>query len=75
MGEIKDIPKHWKKTTLGKILSISSGNGLTKSNRNDEGEFLYMAETELPENIQNIYLKKKNWECTQPVLFHCLQSF
>lgn len=35
-----NIPKHWQKTSLGKILTISSGNGLTKSKRNDEGEYL-----------------------------------
>jgi type I restriction enzyme, S subunit len=34
------IPKHWQKASLGKILTISSGNGLTKSKRNDEGEYL-----------------------------------
>ncbi len=40
MNEKHNIPKHWQKTTLGKILTISSGNGLSKSKRNDEGEYL-----------------------------------
>jgi type I restriction enzyme, S subunit len=35
-----EIPKHWQRTTLGKILTISSGNVLTKSKRNDAGEYL-----------------------------------
>jgi type I restriction enzyme S subunit len=34
------LPKGWKIKTLGDILKISSGNGLAKSKRNDEGEFL-----------------------------------
>jgi type I restriction enzyme S subunit len=35
-----ELPKGWKKTTLGKIITISSGNGLTRNKRNDDGEFL-----------------------------------
>lgn len=34
------LPKDWEIKTLGDILKISSGNGLTKSKRNDEGEYL-----------------------------------
>ena len=34
------LPNDWQKTTLGDILKISSGNGLTKSKRNDEGDYL-----------------------------------
>lgn len=36
---ISDL-RNWKKTTLGEIISISSGDGLTKSKRNDEGQYL-----------------------------------
>ena len=40
--DVKDgeLPKEWKQTTLGKIISISSGNGLPKLKRHDEGEYL-----------------------------------
>lgn len=34
------LPKDWKIKTLGDILKITSGSGLTKSKRNDEGEYL-----------------------------------
>jgi type I restriction enzyme S subunit len=35
-----ELPDGWKKSTLGKVISISSGNGLTRNNRNDEGNYL-----------------------------------
>ena len=40
MTQKNKLPKDWKYKTLGEILKISSGSGLTKSKRNDEGEFL-----------------------------------
>lgn len=35
-----NLPEGWKQTNLGKIISISSGNGLTRSKRDDEGKYL-----------------------------------
>ncbi|NLJ06697.1 MAG: hypothetical protein GX437_03390 [Sphingobacteriales bacterium] len=35
-----ELPEGWISTTLGDIISISSGTGLTKANRSDEGEYL-----------------------------------
>lgn len=35
-----ELPEGWTQTTLGKIISISSGNSLSKSRRDDEGEYL-----------------------------------
>lgn len=35
-----ELPKGWKRTTLGKLISISSGNGLSRNSRNNEGEYL-----------------------------------
>lgn len=34
-----ELPKGWKKITLGELLSISSGTGLPKNKRNDQGEY------------------------------------
>jgi type I restriction enzyme, S subunit len=34
------LPEGWVTSTLGDIISISSGTGLTKANRSDEGEYL-----------------------------------
>jgi type I restriction enzyme S subunit len=40
--DVKDgeLPEGWISSTLGDIISISSGTGLTKANRSDEGEYL-----------------------------------
>lgn len=35
-----ELPKGWKRTTLGDVISISSGNGLTRTKRDDEGKYL-----------------------------------
>jgi len=35
-----ELPEGWVKLTLGDIISISSGTGLTKANRSDEGDYL-----------------------------------
>ena len=35
-----ELPEGWVKTTFGNILKISSGDGLPKSSRNDDGEYL-----------------------------------
>jgi type I restriction enzyme S subunit len=35
-----ELPEGWLSTTLGDVISISSGSGLTKANRSDEGEYL-----------------------------------
>jgi type I restriction enzyme S subunit len=34
-----ELPEGWVSITLGEIISISSGKGLTKANRRDEGEY------------------------------------
>ena len=34
------LPKDWEIKTLGDIIKITSGSGLTKSKRNDEGKYL-----------------------------------
>jgi type I restriction enzyme S subunit len=35
-----ELPKGWKRKTLGNVISISSGNGLTRTKRDDEGNYL-----------------------------------
>lgn len=40
--EVKEgeLPEGWISSSLGHIISISSGSGLSKANRSDEGEYL-----------------------------------
>lgn len=40
MTQKNKLPKGWQQKTLGDILKITSGSGLTKSKRNDDGKFL-----------------------------------
>src|SRR5688572_28167202 len=40
MNVENDVTNSWKLTTIGDILSISSGSGLSKSNRDDNGKYL-----------------------------------
>jgi type I restriction enzyme S subunit len=35
-----ELPEGWVETTFGKIIKISSGNGLPKTSRNDDGKYL-----------------------------------
>ena len=39
-GKATSDLENWRQTTLGEIISISSGDGLTKAKRNDEGQYL-----------------------------------
>ena len=39
-GRLTGDSEKWTKTTLGKIISISSGDGLTKATRNEVGQYL-----------------------------------
>ncbi|MFZ3091184.1 MAG: restriction endonuclease subunit S [Nitrospirota bacterium] len=39
-GKLTEEKVKWNETTFGEIISISSGDGLTKTQRNDEGEYL-----------------------------------
>ena len=41
------IPEEWTRCRLGEIISISSGNGLTKNNMNSNEPFPSTAEMEL----------------------------
>ena len=38
-GRLTGNSERWEKTTLGEIISISSGNGLTKAQRKDDGQY------------------------------------
>ncbi|WP_149241736.1 restriction endonuclease subunit S [Dyadobacter sp. 32] len=40
MIEINELPKGWEVTTLGDIVSISSGKGLVQAKQDSSGEFL-----------------------------------
>src|SRR3989338_3271077 len=39
-GKLTEEKVKWNATTFGEIISISSGDGLTKTQRNDEGKYL-----------------------------------
>jgi len=39
-GRFKQNTEYWRQTTLGEIISISSGINLSKSKRDDKGDFL-----------------------------------
>lgn len=39
-GKLTEEKAKWNETTFGKIISISSGDGLTKTQRNDKGKYL-----------------------------------
>ena len=39
-GKLMEKKSNWVNTTLGNIISISSGDGLTKAARNEDGEYL-----------------------------------
>ena len=39
-GKLTGYSGKWETTTLGKIINISSGNGLTKATRNEVGQYL-----------------------------------
>ncbi|MCX5849619.1 MAG: restriction endonuclease subunit S [Deltaproteobacteria bacterium] len=39
-GKLINKFENWRKTTLGEVISISSGSGLTKAGRNENGKYL-----------------------------------